>query len=64
MARRKAAEGTALLVGMAKIRELGPITEEENKEIARIYRHKKRKIKERNEMRPAKHIKGNRKNIL
>lgn len=45
-------------------RKLGPIAQEENKEIARIYRCEKRKIKERNEMHPAKHIKGNRKTFF
>lgn len=47
-----------------KNRKLGPIAQEENKEIARIYRCEKRKIKERNEMQPAKHIKGNRKTFF
>lgn len=47
-----------------KNRKLSPITQEKDKEIARIYRCEKRKIKERNEMEPAKHIKGNRKTFF
>lgn len=47
-----------------KNRKLGPIAQEKNKKIARIYRCEKRKIKERNEMQPAKDIKGNRKTFF
>lgn len=55
----KSCRGNRCASWKGKNRKLGQVAQEENKEIARIYRHEKRKIKERNEMQPAKHIKGN-----
>lgn len=48
----KSCRGNRSASWKGKNRKLGPIPQEKNKEIARIYRCEKRKIKERNEMQP------------
>lgn len=60
----KSHRGNSSASWKGKNRKLSLITQEKDKEIARIYRCEKRKIKERNEMEPAKHIKGNRKTFF
>lgn len=60
----KSCRGNRSASWKGKNRKLSLITQEKNKEIARIYRCEERKIKERNEMEPVKHIKGNRKTFF